>query len=69
VKPSAQGLGVGSALLKATLAPLDAARTIAFLETSTERNVALYARFGFEQTGLIELPGLRMWAMMRQPRC
>lgn len=68
VAPFAQGLGVGSALLKATLAPLDAAGTIAFLETSTERNVALYARHGFEQTGVIELPGLRMWAMTRQPR-
>lgn len=68
VRPSAQGLGVGSAILKATLAPLDAAGTLAFLETSTERNVALYQRHGFEQTGLIELPGLRMWTMLRQPR-
>lgn len=64
----AQGLGVGSAILKATLAPLDAAGALAFLETSTERNVALYQRHGFEATGLIELPGLRMWTMLRQPR-
>lgn len=68
VAPSAQGLGVGSAILKATLAPLDAAGTVAFLETSTERNVALYTRHGFEQVGVLDLPGLRMWTMARQPR-
>lgn len=68
VAPEAQGLGVGSAILKQTLAPLDAARTLAFLETTTERNVALYQRHGFEVTGEFELPGLHMWAMVRAPQ-
>lgn len=68
VAPEAQGAGVGSSMLKAALAPLDAAQTLAFLETSTERNVALYQRHGFETTGVIELPGLIMWAMTRPPR-
>ncbi len=68
VATTAQGRGVGSGLLKHTLAPLDASGTIAYLECSTERNVALYARHGFEITGEFDLPGLHMWAMTRQPR-
>jgi ribosomal protein S18 acetylase RimI-like enzyme len=68
VAPAAQGRGVGSALLKQTLAPLNAAGTVAFLETSTERNVALYQRHGFEVTGELDLPQLHMWSMTRQPR-
>lgn len=68
VAPAAQGQGVGSALLKHTLAPLDASGVTAFLETSTARNVALYARHGFEVTAELDLPGLHMWSMTRQPR-
>jgi ribosomal protein S18 acetylase RimI-like enzyme len=48
VTPKAQGLGIGSRLLKAGLDQLDSAGRPAFLETSTERNVALYRRHGFE---------------------
>ena len=68
VAPIAQGKGVGSAILKHTLAPLDRAGVPAFLETTTERNVALYQRHGFEISGKFELPGLRMWTMTRAPR-
>ena len=68
VAAAAQGRGVGSEILKQTLAPLDAAGTVAYLECSTERNAALYARHGFEISGEFDLPGLHMWAMTRQPR-
>lgn len=68
VAQSAQGQGVGSAILKQTLAPLDASGTTAYLECSTERNAALYQRHGFEVTGEFDLPGLHMWAMTRKPR-
>ncbi len=68
VSPSAQGMGVGSAILKQTLAPLDKAGVLAFLETTTERNVALYRRHGFDISGEFELPGLKMWAMTRAPQ-
>jgi ribosomal protein S18 acetylase RimI-like enzyme len=68
VAPFAQGKGVGSAILKHTLGPLDKAGVPAFLETTTERNVALYQRHGFEISGAFELPGLRMWTMTRTPR-
>ena len=68
VTTNAQGRGVGSELLKHTLAPLDASGTVAYLECSTERNVALYQRHGFEVTGEFGLPNLHMWTMARQPR-
>jgi ribosomal protein S18 acetylase RimI-like enzyme len=48
VAPRAQGLGIGSRLLRAGLDRLDAEGRPAFLETSTARNVALYRRHGFE---------------------
>lgn len=68
VTTAAQGRGVGSELLKQTLAPLDASKTLAYLECSTERNAALYKRHGFEVTGEFDLPNLHMWTMVRQPR-
>ena len=68
VATNAQGRGVGSELLKHTLAPLDAAGTAAYLECSTERNAALYQRHGFEVTGEFDLPNLHMWTMTRQPQ-
>lgn len=68
VSSAAQGRGVGSAILKTTLAPLDAQGVTAYLEASTKRNVALYARHGFEVTGEFDLPGLHFWLMTRKPR-
>lgn len=68
VASSAQGRGVGSAMLKTMLAPLDAQGLTAYLEASKEPNVALYQRHGFEVTGAFELPGVRFWTMTRRPR-
>jgi ribosomal protein S18 acetylase RimI-like enzyme len=68
VSSAAQGQGIGSVLLKETLAPLDKSGTVAYLEASTERNVALYARHGFEVTNEFDLPGLHFWCMTRMPR-
>lgn len=48
VTPAAQGHGVGSRLLKHATDRLDAEGLPAYLETQTERNVALYRRHGFE---------------------
>ncbi|MGO9853793.1 MAG: GNAT family N-acetyltransferase, partial [Acidimicrobiales bacterium] len=45
--PERQGQGVGSALLRSMLAQVDEAGEPAYLESSKERNVPLYARFGF----------------------
>ena len=68
VSPSAQGRGVGSAILKATLTPLDAAGVTALLEATTERNVALYQRHGFEVVENLYLRDLHVRIMTRSPR-
>ena len=68
VAPAAQGMGVGSALLRAANARLDAAATPAYLETGTTRNVALYERHGFrvisEHRARADAP--TMWSMWRE---
>ena len=48
VRPEAQGLGVGSRLLAAGLATVDAQGLPAYLESSSPANVPLYRRHGFE---------------------
>ncbi len=69
VSPAAQGRGVGSALLRAAAARLDAAGTPAYLETGATRNVALYERHGFkvlsEHRARADAPP--MWSMWREP--
>jgi ribosomal protein S18 acetylase RimI-like enzyme len=57
VSASARGRGVGSALLAHGLARADASGHPSYLESSTEKNRALYRRNGFLELGLI--PGLR----------
>ena len=51
VRPDAQGRGLGSVLLAHTLAIADAAGQPAYLEATSPRSRALYARFGFEELG------------------
>ena len=69
VAPAAQGRGVGSALLRAANARLDAQGLPAYLETGTTRNVALYQRHGFkvlsEHKARPDAP--TMWSMWREP--
>ncbi len=69
VAPAAQGRGVGSALLRAAGARLDAEQLPAYLETGTTRNVALYRRHGFEviseHKARADAPP--MWSMWREP--
>ena len=47
VLPSAQGRGLGAALLAATLAEASQARVSCYLETFTPRNLKFYERLGF----------------------
>lgn len=68
VSPNDQGRGVGSTILKHTLTPLDAAGLHAYLEATSERNVALYRRHGFEIAADFELPGLHLRTMLRPPQ-
>lgn len=69
VRPEFQGLGVGSRLLKAYLAQLDAAGRPAFLETGAPRTLSLYQSHGFKLIGEYKpLPDApTMWALWRDP--
>jgi len=68
--PERQGQGIGSALLRAMLARVDEEGSPAYLESSKERNVSLYARFGFEVIDELQsAPGNpKLWRMWREPR-
>ena len=67
-EPAAQGRGLGSALLGQVLARVDANGLPAYLESSNERNLALYGRHGFEMTSEVAIPGgPRIWPMWREP--
>jgi ribosomal protein S18 acetylase RimI-like enzyme len=67
--PSAQGQGLGSAVLRPVLEQCDSDGVAAYLESSKERNIAFYARHGFRVTAELQMPrGPKMWAMWRDPR-
>ncbi|MBW8811903.1 MAG: GNAT family N-acetyltransferase [Caulobacterales bacterium] len=70
VRPEAQGLGVGSRLLKAHLAGLDAAGRPAFLETGAPRTLSLYQGHGFAVIGEYKArpDAPTMWALWREPQ-
>ncbi len=69
-EPSRQGKGIGSTLLRTVLARVDEEGAPAYLESSKERNVALYARFGFEVTDEFRSKSGAppIWRMWREPR-
>ena len=69
VEPSAQGNGIGSALLRAVTDQADAQGMPCYLEATSEDNRRLYERHGFVATATIvvgdDCPPL--WAMWRRP--
>jgi GNAT superfamily N-acetyltransferase len=69
-EPDRQGEGIGSALLAPGLALCDTEGIPAYLESSKERNIAFYGRFGFRVTEEVRLPrgGPTVWLMWRDPR-
>ena len=67
--PAHQGKGLGGAAIRAGLARADADHLPAYLETATERNLALYRSFGFEVSRQWQVPnGPKFWGMLRAPR-
>ena len=69
VQPALQGLGLGSALLQATLVGVDAAGEPAYLEATSADNRRLYERHGFEVVRELPLPGgPSLFAMWREPQ-
>lgn len=69
VRPDRQGRGLGRAVIEPGLRAAEDDGQTAYLETSTETNVALYRKLGFEVTATVDLPhnGPRTWAMRRRP--
>ncbi len=57
VNPQHQGQGLGSSLLAATLALVDADGKPAYLENSNPKNTPLYERHGFKTIGEIQFGG------------
>lgn len=70
VAPEAQGRGLGGELMRPILERADRERLPVTLETASARNVALYARFGFETVVSEEIVGggPRFWVLRREPR-
>ncbi len=68
VASRAQGRGLGTALLQRTLDRCDQERLPAYLEATSERNVALYERLGFQHLGEFNLAtSPPLWPMRRPP--
>jgi GNAT superfamily N-acetyltransferase len=69
-EPERQGRGIGSALLCHVLGQADEEGSAAYLESSKERNVSLYARFGFEviDEHHSTLGSPPIWRMWREPK-
>lgn len=68
VAPEGQGGGLGTALLRPTLDRCDREGLPAYLEATSERNAALYARLGFEHLGELTLGSSPpLWRMRRPP--
>ncbi|MFC4562408.1 GNAT family N-acetyltransferase [Nocardiopsis mangrovi] len=67
VSPSAQGLGVGKALLGHRLGIIDEHGEAAFLEATTQQSRRLYESFGFEAHGALGGVTAGATAMRRSP--
>lgn len=67
-RPSHQGTGIGSALLRPILRRCDDQRLPAYLEATSQRNRALYLRHGFVDRDAYALPnGPTLYPMWREP--
>jgi hypothetical protein len=63
------GARVGLGPAGSGAARVDANGMPAYLESSTERNLALYGRHGFEVTSEVAIPGgPKIWPMWREPQ-
>jgi GNAT superfamily N-acetyltransferase len=67
--PERQGAGLGHRTMEPVLRICDSEGAPAYLESSNPRNMSLYQRNGFVQTGEITLPdGPSLYPMWRDPR-
>lgn len=68
VDPSKHGKGFGSALLQHTLIQCDRENKLAYLESSSPKNIPLYERHGFKLLGTIQAgTSPSIFPMLREP--
>jgi GNAT superfamily N-acetyltransferase len=67
VVPNSQGKGLGSALMRPTLDRCDQEALPAYLEASSARSAALYARLGFELIRELRVGGSPPLRLMQRP--
>jgi GNAT superfamily N-acetyltransferase len=66
--PDERGRGLGAAMLQPVLERCDTDGVGIYLESSKQRNLDFYARFGFYTRGELQLPsGPTLWPMWREP--
>lgn len=70
VLASARGQGYASRLIRPFLAQADDQGVIAYTDTVTRSNVALYEHFGFDcvEEAAIAGTGITVWALLRHPQ-
>jgi ribosomal protein S18 acetylase RimI-like enzyme len=67
--PQQQGNGFGGVVMRRQLTIADSKGMPAYLESSKEKNIPIYQRFGFQVTGEIKLPeGPTLYPMWRPAR-
>lgn len=68
VDPNQHGKGLASALIKPMLERFDSEGLPCYLETATEKNVAIYEHFGFRLIEKMQVPGTEVYfyAMIRR---
>jgi ribosomal protein S18 acetylase RimI-like enzyme len=62
-----QGRGIGSRMMEAHCADVDAQGATAYLETDRPENVRFYERSGYEVIGEADVIGVHNWYMRRPP--
>lgn len=69
VDPVYHGKGLGSAVLKHATSKFDNENVLAYLESSSRRNIPLYERHGFKVLGTIQVKKfLPIVPMLRRPQ-
>lgn len=67
VRRAQRGRGIGHELMAPTMQRIDAEGASAYIESSNERNLSFYRRFGFQVTEEVRLApeGPKMWTLWR----
>ncbi len=70
VDPEYQGQGCASRLLRPKLARIEAEGLSCYLETATEKNVAMYQHLGFKVIEDFIIPGttVKLWGMLKDKK-